>query len=52
MLASASFVQFVQGRIEPSGIQLLVAQQPSFDLPPFAGTVNVRYAAPAEEGTE
>jgi uncharacterized protein YlxW (UPF0749 family) len=50
MLASASFGQFVRARIEPAGIQLSVAQQPSFDLEPFAGTVNVRYAAPAEEG--
>ena len=52
MLDSASFVQFVQGRIEPSGIGLTVAQPPTVDLPPFAGTVNVRYAAPAEEGAE
>jgi uncharacterized protein YlxW (UPF0749 family) len=52
MLDSASFVQFVQGRIEPSGIRLTVAQPPAVDLPPFAGTVNVRYAVPAEEGAE
>jgi len=52
MLDSASFVQFVQGRIEPSGIRLAVAQPPTVDLPPFAGTVNLRYAAPAEEGAE
>jgi uncharacterized protein YlxW (UPF0749 family) len=52
MLASASFVQFVQGRIERSGIQLSVAQPPSVDLPAFAGTVNVQYASPAEEGAQ
>lgn len=50
MLASASFVQFVDGRIERSGIQLSVAQPPSVDLPAFAGTVNVQYASPAEQG--
>jgi uncharacterized protein YlxW (UPF0749 family) len=50
MLDSASFVQFVQGRIEPSGIGLSVAEPPTVDLPPFAGTVNVRYATPVEEG--
>ena len=48
MLASASFAQFVQGRIERSGIRLSVAQPPSVDLPAFAGTVNVQYAAPVE----
>jgi uncharacterized protein YlxW (UPF0749 family) len=52
MLGSASFVQFIQGRIEPSGIRLTVAQPPTVDLPPFAGTVNVRYAGPVEEGAE
>lgn len=49
MLASASFVGFVQGRIERAGIQLSVAVLEAVDLPAFAGTVNVRYAAPAEE---
>jgi uncharacterized protein YlxW (UPF0749 family) len=48
MQASASFVQYVQGRIEPSGIRLSVAQPQSVDVPAFAGTVNVRYAAPVE----
>ena len=52
MLDSTSFVLFIQGRIEPSGIGLTVAQPPTVDLPPFAGTVNVRYAAPAEAGAE
>ncbi len=52
MLESTAFVQFVQGRIEPAGIRLTVAQPPTVDLPPFAGTVNVRYAAPVEEGSE
>jgi len=48
--ASASFVAFVQGRIEPAGIRLSVAQPEVVDLPAFAGTVSVRYAAPAPEG--
>ena len=52
LLDSVSFVQFVQGRIEPAGIGLTVAQPPTVDLPPFAGTVNVRYAAPAEESAQ
>ena len=50
LLASASFVQFIQGRIERSGIRLTVAQPPSVDLPAFAGTVNVRYASPGRRG--
>jgi uncharacterized protein YlxW (UPF0749 family) len=52
MLASPSFGEFVHVRIEPSGIQLSVAQPPTVDLPPFAGTVNVRYAAPDAGGDE
>jgi uncharacterized protein YlxW (UPF0749 family) len=48
MQGSASFVQYIQGRIEPSGINLSVAQPGSVDVPAFAGTVNVRYAAPDE----
>jgi uncharacterized protein YlxW (UPF0749 family) len=50
MLESASFAEFVQGRIEPSGIRLTVAQLESLDLDAFAGTVNVRYAEPDPEG--
>jgi len=48
MQASASFVQYVQTRIEPAGIHLSVAQPESVDVPAFAGTVNVRYAQPEE----
>lgn len=48
MQASPSFVQFIQGRIEPAGINLSVAQPESVDLPAFAGTVSVRYAEPVE----
>jgi Uncharacterized protein conserved in bacteria len=45
--SSVAFVQFVQGRIEPSGLRLSVAQLNSVDLPAFAGTVTLRYAQPA-----
>lgn len=48
--ASVAFVQFVQGRVEPSGLRLSVAQPDKIDLPAFAGTVNLRYARPAETG--
>jgi len=44
---SVTFVDFVQGRINRSGISLSVAELASVDLPAFAGTVNLRYAAPA-----
>ena len=47
---SVTFVDFVQGRINRSGISLSVAELASVDLPPFAGTVNLRYAAPAASG--
>ena len=50
MKASVSFVQFVQGRIEPSGIGLSVAELESADLPAYAGTVNLRFAQPAPSG--
>ena len=50
MQASVSFVQFVQGRIEPSGVGLSVAELDSADLPAYAGTVNLRYAQPAPSG--
>ncbi|HUQ43501.1 MAG TPA: DUF881 domain-containing protein [Candidatus Limnocylindria bacterium] len=46
MLASASFVQFVQTRIEPAGIELGVAELETADLPAYAGTVNLRFAKP------
>jgi uncharacterized protein YlxW (UPF0749 family) len=48
MLASASFVQFVQTRIEPAGIELGVAELDTADLPAYAGTVNLRFAKPVE----
>jgi len=47
---SASFVDFVQGRINRAGISLSVAELSSVDLPAFAGTVNLRYAAAAPSG--
>lgn len=43
---SASFVQFVNGRIEPSGVGLSVAELETADLPAFAGTVGLRFAQP------
>lgn len=45
---SVAFVQFVSGRIEPSGVQLTVAEVADLDLPAFAGTVSLRFAKPAE----
>ena len=48
MQASASFAQYVKGRVEPAGLRLSVAQTEAVDLPAFAGTVNVRYAVPVE----
>lgn len=49
--SSAGFIQFVQGRVEPSGLKLSVAQLDTVDLPAFAGTVALRYAQPAASGT-
>jgi uncharacterized protein YlxW (UPF0749 family) len=48
--SSVAFVQFVQGRIERSGISLSVAELASVDLPAYAGTVTLRYAQPAASG--
>lgn len=47
---SVVFVQFVQGRVEPSGLKLSVAQLDKVELPAFAGTVALRYAQPAPSG--
>ena len=49
--SSVAFVDFVHGRIERSGISLSVAQLDTVDLPAFAGTVNLRFAAPAPSGS-
>ncbi len=47
LLASGAFVAFVQGRLEPAGINLTVAELDTVDLPAFAGTVGLRFAQPA-----
>jgi uncharacterized protein YlxW (UPF0749 family) len=49
--ASVGFVGFIQGRVEPSGLRLSVAELESVDLPAFAGTVGLRFARPVEPGT-
>jgi uncharacterized protein YlxW (UPF0749 family) len=49
--ASVAFVEFVQGRVEPSGLRLSVAELEAVDLPAFGGTVTLRYARPAETST-
>ena len=46
--ASAAFVQFVQGRVEPAGLRLSVAELDKIDLKAFAGTVGLRYAKPVD----
>jgi uncharacterized protein YlxW (UPF0749 family) len=46
--ASVAFVAFVQGRVEPSGLRLSVAELDKVDLAAFAGTVNLRYATPVQ----
>ena len=48
--ASVAFVEFVQGRVEPSGLRLSVAELGAVDLPAFAGTGNLRNARPADSG--
>jgi uncharacterized protein YlxW (UPF0749 family) len=48
---SVAFVDFVQGRINRAGISLSVAELATVDLHAYAGTVTLRYAAPASSGT-
>ena len=48
--SSVAFADFVQGRIERNGMSLSVAELASVDLKAYAGTVNLRYAAPAASG--
>jgi uncharacterized protein YlxW (UPF0749 family) len=50
--SSVAFADFVQGRIERSGMSLSVAVLDSVDLPAFAGTINLRFAAPAPSGAQ
>ena len=53
MLASASFVAVRPGpdrTLRHPAVRR--ASPPSVDLPAFAGTVNVQYASPAEEGAQ
>ena len=45
--SSVGFVDFVQGRIDRSGMSLSVAELASVDLPAYAGTVTLRYATPS-----
>jgi uncharacterized protein YlxW (UPF0749 family) len=45
---SVAFVEFVRGRIEPSGVLLSVAVQDNIELPAFAGNVGLRFAQPGE----
>ena len=49
--SSVAFVQFVQGRIDRSGISLSVAELESVDLPAYAGTVTLRFAQPTASGS-
>lgn len=43
LTGSASFVGFVQTRIDPSGLHLAFAESPTITVPAFAGTVTGRY---------
>jgi uncharacterized protein YlxW (UPF0749 family) len=43
---SASFVEFVSSRIDPSGIKLSFAELDKVTVPAFAGTVSGRYIRP------
>lgn len=45
---SVAFVQFVRGRIEPSGVHLAVAELAEIDLPAFAGNVGLGFARPGD----
>ncbi len=49
--ASVAFIEFVQGRVEPSGLRLSVAELEKVDLRAFAGTVGLRNARPVEGAT-
>ncbi len=49
--SSVAFVDFVEGRVDRSGISLSVAVLASVDLPAYAGTVDLRYATPTQSGT-
>jgi uncharacterized protein YlxW (UPF0749 family) len=50
--SAVAFVEFVQGRIDRSGMSLTVAVRDSIDLPSYAGTVNLRYAVPQPSGAQ
>ncbi|MEO8208408.1 MAG: DUF881 domain-containing protein [Chloroflexota bacterium] len=46
LTAAPSFVEFVQDRINPSGLRLSFAQLDSVSVPAYAGSVTVRYMRP------
>lgn len=48
MLASAAFVEFVTGRVQPLGLGLGVAELETVDLPAYAGTISLRFGRPDE----
>ena len=41
-------MQFVQGRIEPSGVRLSVAELDDTEVPAYRGAVGLRFARPGE----
>lgn len=49
--SSVAFVEFVQARVDRSGVSLSIAELESVDLGAYAGTVNLRFAQPAASGT-
>src|SRR3972149_4822218 len=46
LTSAASFVEFVQRRIDPAGLRLSFAELDEVTVPAFAGTVSGRYLRP------
>ncbi len=51
LTGAASFVEFVQRRIDPAGLRLSFAELEDVVVPAFAGTVSGRYLRPADPAT-
>jgi uncharacterized protein YlxW (UPF0749 family) len=50
LTSSAPFIDFVRGRIDPSGIKLSFTESDAVIVPAYAGTIRSRYALPDPSG--
>lgn len=52
LTTSASFIELVEGRIQPYGLRLSFAELESVTVPAYAGAIRTRYAQPANPSAD